>query len=184
MSTLNESINGYVKRTYKTVRRNDRSYKETDRITISELARLVKMYQDCPEENQTARLIRDSIDHWIRRYHDYSIRGSIKSHYIQIGIKKGETVFEHIIPARDVRDMLIQGVLTPVQALNAPTCLISKSNDEILGENGLTSTTPNHWNFFQRYKVLQSTFSTFNGQAIDLDKWNLEDHYKFFNVKI
>lgn len=183
MTTLKESINGYVKHTYKTVRRNERSYKETDEITISELARLVEMYKECTEENQTARLIRDSIDHWIRRYHDYSIRGSIGAHYRQAGIKQGETVFEHVIPARDIRDMLIQGVLSPRQALNAPTCLISKSNDEVLLKSGLSSSTPSRWHFWDRYRVLNDQFSTYNGTAIsDPHNWTLEDHYKFFGI--
>lgn len=184
MSTLKESIGGYIKRTYRTVQRNDRSYKETDEITVSELARLVIMYQECAEENQTARLIRDSIDHWIRRYHDYSIRGSIGAHYKQAGIKKGNTVFEHVIPARDIRDMLIQGVLSPRQALNAPTCLISKSDDTVLLKNGLASTTPSRWHFWDRYSVLNSQFSTYNGTAIsDPHNWTLEDHYNFFNIE-
>ncbi len=45
------------------------------------------------------------LDHWIRRYHDYAIRGNIGSHYVASGIKQGETVFEHVIPANVVRDM-------------------------------------------------------------------------------
>ena len=140
------------------------------------------MYKNCLEEDQTARLIRDSIDHWLRRYHDYAVRGNIGAHYRQTGIVQGETVFEHVIPASEIRDMLIEGHLTVTQALNAPTCLISKVDDVILRNNGLSSSTPSRWFFFRRYQVLNSAFNTYNGQAVEVDSWTLEDHYRLFNI--
>lgn len=183
MSNLKQLVESFVKRNYKKVQRNDRAYKQTLDITTSELERLLELYRGCIDEDQTARLVRDSIDHWIRRYHDYAIRGNIGSHYVASGIKQGETVFEHVIPANVVRDMLIQGKLSINQALNAPTCLISKTDDVILRKSGLVSSSPDNWHFFDRYSVLNCTFKTYNGQAIaDLHNWTLEEHFKFFNV--
>lgn len=182
MSNLKTLVESFVKRNYRKVQRSTKSYQQTTDITVLEIERLVNMYKSCLEEDQTARLIRDSIDHWLRRYHDYSIRGDIGAHYRQTGIVQGETVFEHVIPASEVRDMLIEGKLTVNQALNAPTCLISKVDDVILRKSGLGSSTPSRWSFFKRYQVLNSTFNTYNGQNIDLDTWTLEDHYRFFNI--
>ena len=183
MSNLKTLIESYVKRAYKKVQRNDKAYRQTLDITTSELDRLLEMYRGFIDEDQTARLVRDSIDHWIRRYHDYVIRGAIGSHYVAAGIVSGETIFEHIIPANIVRDMLIEGRITINQALNAPTCLISKVDDVILRKSGLGSTSPDHWHFFDRYSVLNTTFKTYNGQSItDLHALTLEKHFTFFNI--
>lgn len=181
-SNLKQLVESYSKRNYKKVNRNDRSYRQTLEITTSELERLLDLYRSCLEEDQTARLLRDSIDHWIRRYHDYAIRGNIGSHYVAEGIKQGDTIFEHVIPASSIRDMLLGNKLTINQALNAPTCLISKIDDVILRNNGLGSSSPDYWHFFDRYTVLNTKFKTYNGQEInDPHDWTLEKHYEFFS---
>lgn len=184
MSDLKILVEGYQNKNYKRVQRNPTSYGQTLAFTVSELTRLVAMYQEQFEENQTARLIRDSIDHHIRRYHGYSIEGAIGSHYREIGVDIKECVFEHVIPASSVRDMLIQGRLSIIQALNTPICLIKKASDTTLRESGLSSTSPSNWYFFRRYEVLQSKFETYNGQSItDLHSMTLEDHFKLFGVQ-
>lgn len=182
MTDLQTLVESFAKKTYKKVQRGERSYRDTYTVTVSELERLVAMYKDCIDEDQTARLIRDSIDHWIRRYHDYAIRGDIGAHYRQLGIVQGKTVFEHVIPASEIRDMLIEGTLTVKQALNAPTCLISKDNDVKLRDLGLGASSPSRWFFFRRYLALGVGVTTYNGQAVNLDTWTLADHYQFFNI--
>lgn len=185
MSNLKQLVEGFVPVTYSRVQRGDTAYRETYELTVRELERLVTEYKKIQTVGQTARLLRDSIDHWIRRYHGYAIEGSIGSHYIEVGVDRANCVFEHVIPAAKVRDMLLAGVLSVKQALNTPTCLISKRNDEILREEGHVSSSPDYWNFFRRYDVFDDAqFVTYNGQAVkDLSKWTLGDHYKFFNVE-
>lgn len=185
MSNLKQLVEGFVPVTYSRVQRGDTAYRETYELTVGELERLVTEYKKIQTVGQTARLLRDSIDHWIRRYHGYAIEGSIGSHYIEVGVDRANCVFEHVIPAAKVRDMLLAGVLTVKQALNTPTCLISKRNDEILREEGHVSSSPDYWYFFKRYDVFDDAqFVTYNGQAVkDLSKWTLGDHYKFFNVE-
>jgi hypothetical protein len=183
MSDLKLLVEGYQNKNYKRVQRNNDSYSQTLAFTVAELERLVSKYNEQFEENQTARLIRDSIDHHIRRYHGYCIEGAIGSHYREIGVDIKECVFEHVIPASSVRDMLIQGRLSIIQALNTPTCLIKKNSDVTLRESGLSSTSPSNWYFFRRYEVLQSKFETYNGQPItDMHSMTLEDHFKLFGV--
>ena len=185
MSNLQTLIEGYKKRTRNHgVKRNEKSYKQCLDFTHAELVRLLDMYSGVLEEDMTARLIRDSIDHHIRRYHGYSIEGSIGSHYREVGVVEKDSIFEHIIPASSVRDMLIEGRLTINQALNTPVCLVKKSSDQILKDNGLTKTSPDNWRFFKRYSVLNSQFTTFNGKPLtDLENWTLLDHYKLFGVQ-
>lgn len=184
MSKLQTLIEGYKKRSRNHgVKRNDESYRQCLEFTKSELERLLKMYEGMIEEDMTARLMRDSIDHHIRRYHDYAVKGKIGSHYREVGVIESQSIFEHVIPASSVRDMLIEGRISINQALNTPTCLIKKSQDIKLTENGLSKTSPNNWNFFQRYRVLNSEFTTNIGTLItNLDTWSLEDHHNYFHI--
>ncbi len=181
--SLQTLIENYQEADYGRVTRDATAYADTLALTTSEINRLVGMYQE-GGSLQHLRLLRDSIDHWIRRYHNYTIGGSIGSHYIQVGVDPKDCVFEHIIPASKIRDMMLAGVLTVKQALNAPTCLISKSNDEVLRQSGHVSTSPSYWHFFDRYNVLtQNTFAVYNGQTIaDLHGWTLDKHYEHFGA--
>ena len=183
--SLKSLVENFQNPVYTRVVRNHTAYTDTLALTTSELSRLINMYQQGGHP-QHLRLLRDSMDHWIRRYHGYTIGGSIGSHYIQVGVDKNNCVFEHIIPASKIRDMMLAGALTVSQALNAPTCLISKHNDKILREAGHVSTSPSYWHFFGRYSVLTNyEFSIYNGETIaDLHGWTLENHYKHFGVDL
>jgi hypothetical protein len=184
MSVTKELIESFQPVSYSRVQRGEISYHETYKLTVSELDRLVGMYKQLTTAGQTARLLRDSIDHWIRRYHGYAIEGSIGSHYVQVGVDKNACVFEHVIPAAKVRDMLLQGILTVRQALNTPTCLISNRNDDILRDEGHVSSSPDYWHFFDRYEMFDdSQFTTYNGQAIhNPHEWTLDRHFDFFGI--
>jgi hypothetical protein len=178
---LKQLIENFESANYTRVSRGADSYAESETITVSELDRLVAMYH-LGGGPQTLRLVRDAIDHWLRRYHGYAIQGSIGAHYRQVGLKE-KGIFEHVVPASRVRDMLIAGILTPVQAMNMPTCQISNAGDRTLRQAGLVSTTPSVWNFFKRYEILQSNFETHNGTPVDVSNWNLEKHFKLFGVE-
>ena len=131
---------------------------------------------------QHLRLLRDSIDHWIRRYHGYTIGGSIGTHYREKGLtEKG--IFEHVIPASKLRDMLINGTLTVGQALNAPICRVSTASDTILRESGLGSTNNDYWHFFLRYAGSGAIIETHDGKKINLQTWTLKDHYEYFGIE-
>ena len=131
---LKESLSNFTKATYTKVFRSDATHAESLVLTVVELNRLVELYKG-NHTPQTARLLRDSMDHWIRRYHGYVIEGGIGAHYTEVGVDIKNCIFEHVIPAAKVRDMLIQGVLTTTQALNTPTCFISQLNDQLLREH-------------------------------------------------
>lgn len=176
---LKKLIENFEEFTYDRVKRSEETHAESLVIAKSELERLVKLNKKT-KTPQTARLIRDSMDHWIRRYHGYVIQGGIGAHYIQQDVDLNNCIFEHVIPAARVRDMFIQGILTADQALNTPTCFISKENDKILRKNGLVSSSPDFWLFFERYDVFDDTqFFTYTGQLVPVKTWTLEDHFNF-----
>lgn len=183
MVTLREDMEAFRDFDPGRVERNGQSYAETTEYITKKLEVLVARYRALDQINQTARLIRDDIDEALRRYHDYVIAGRIVAHYRQKGCrtKKGN-VFEHVIPLRTVRNMLIQGIITINQALNAPTCVISKRNNNLLSKHKRTKHTPNAWWFWQRYDVLNIEIETFDGVPVDMSVWDFDAHCKYFNV--
>jgi hypothetical protein len=97
---------------------------------------------------------------------------------------EGNGIFEHMVPNSTVRDMLLHGVITPVQACNMPTCRLSKAKDDLLREKGWASRTPDIYNFWTRYTNSFDTagFATYDGTEIDAAAWTLEQHFSYFNV--
>lgn len=177
---LKEKVDNFIARPYNKVKRGADSYAESIEITVAELNRLVGLYKSTAGA-QRLRLIRDAIDHWLRRYHGYTIQGSIGSHYVTEESKTASaTVFEHVVPASKVRDMFIAGVLTAEQAMNMPTCIVSKEQDRALSKSGRVSSSDNLWNFFQRYDIFADVISTHDGKTINPATWSLENHFNYF----
>ena len=179
-------VEGFVKPSRgRGVKRDDHAYSQALETSTIELERLLEIYRTTVfVEDNRARFYRDAIDHWVRRYHDYAISGKIKSHYREVGVDEKNCVFEHVLPTSSAIDMLIQDRLTINEALNTPTCLIKKSSDLVLKDNGLTKQSPNNWYFFRRYTVLNSKFITHDGNPVNniLD-WSLDEHWKLFGIK-
>ena len=176
-------LKGYQSTIYERVKRSNDSYRASKAMAVDEIERLLAMYKTQFNERsmsdlQKLRLIRDAIEHWLRRYHGY-VKEGYGAHYLQDGlIEKG--VFEHVIPVREALDMLIQGILTVEEALNIPTCFISQENDKKLRDMKLVKNTPDAMYFFKRYENLNADFKTRDGQPIDLRSWTLENHFECF----
>ena len=174
-----EKLTKWVKVSYRKVRRNEQTYRATEEFFTAEISRLVKAYPACPDI-QSQRLIRDSIDFCLRRAHNYSIREKIGAHYTQVGLQ-GERTFEHLVPAAAIRDLLLNDVMPVRYALNAPTVLLSSSNDGKLRRAGLVSSSGNLFYPFKRYLSagIEDQFETSKGDRItNLDAWSLRDHYE------
>jgi hypothetical protein len=183
---LKEAVEGFEEINYRQVmvERNEDSYRITEDFIKSEVKRYVNMYRNLTTLDQRARLIRDMIDLLLRRGHNYCVQGNIGSHYREVGVDITNCIFEHMIPQSRIRDLLIQDRISITQAMNPPTCLISKEHDTQLSKSGFNSKTPSYWNFFDRYVgVFVAQYETFNGQAIeDPHMWTLGKHYEFFGV--
>jgi hypothetical protein len=183
MKTIKERVEGFVQKKPPTVKRGGPSYDATYNFCRAEIERLVDMYRDLGVEDQTARLIRDGIDVWLRRYHGYCIKENIGAHYFETGLKTSDkTEFEHVMPAAVARALLLVGRITVDEALNIPTCRLSKAKHKKLNSTRLSSTTPDIHQFWQRYESLGITIETHDGTAVDMATWNLETHYTHFKV--
>lgn len=184
MNTLMERVGGFAQKKPTPVKRGGASYNATYQFCRGEIERYVEMYKQLPGEDQTARLLRDMIDILLRRYHGYSIKENIGAHYFEKGLPHGtKTEFEHVIPAAVARDLLLHDRLTVDEALNIPTCRISAVNHRRLNATKLSSSTPDIYWFWQRYRELNVKIETHDGVDVDMHTWNLHSHYDYFGRK-
>jgi hypothetical protein len=188
LTTLHESINDWREPVHVRIKRSDATYRATENYVTANLKRLIELYNTTKNDEQTYRLIRDDIDNALRRYHGYCIKERIGAHYMQkiIDPKDPKTyVFEHMVPNSTVREMLIAEIITPVQACNMPTCLISRDDDVILKEKGWNSKTPDAYSFWKRYEYcfpVTDQFETWDGQPVNPQQ-TLEEHFEYFGIK-
>jgi hypothetical protein len=104
----------------------------------------------------------------------------MKAHYHEIGAD-ADCDFEHLIPAKILRDLLLSNVITIDQALNAPTVVLSRAKHMALKDAGWASKTPDMWLPFKRYtEVFDASYQTHDGTVIDPLTWTLEKHYNYF----
>ena len=183
--SLMERCQGYAQAKPTPVKRGGQSYADTEVFVRRGLRMMLWLYTRSSTTGQIARLTRDVIDFLLRRYHGYSIKEHIGAHYRQRGLAKGEkTEFEHVLPNSVGRDMLLVGRFTADEAMNVPTCILSKKKHAELNASGWGSSTPDIYYFFRRYRELGIEIETLQGQLIDLESWNLDDHYRLFDVKV
>jgi hypothetical protein len=179
---LKESLEQFAPPVYGKTKRTTETYQTVAKYCTQNLVRLVGDYKAVRNDQQLLREIRNDIDTYLRRYHEYCIqqRDGMQAHYYEIGAD-ADTDFEHLIPAARIRDLLLAGVITVEQALNAPTVKLSRTKHHLLKEAGWASRTPDMWFPFKRYsQVFEATYSTHDGVAVDPDVWTLEKHYDYF----
>jgi hypothetical protein len=183
MKTLLERIDGFAQTKLTPVKRGGASYDATYQWAVAKITDAVAKYKAHPVEDQHARLNRDDIEHALRRYQNYCIKENIGAHYFEKGLAHGtKTEFEHVIPARVARDLLLRDRLTVDEALNIPTCRLSAAKHKKLNSTKLGSTTPDIYWFWQRYQKLDIKLETHDGVEIDVSTWNLDSHYSYFKV--
>jgi len=179
---LKESLDQFVAPVYGKTKRTTETYKTVSAYCTRNLTRLVAEYAAVRNDQQLLREIRNDIDYYLRRYHEYCIeqRDGMLAHYHEVGAD--ETCdFEHLIPASRIRDLLLAGKVTVEQALNAPTVRLSRAKHMALKDAGWASKTPNMWVPFERYtNVFEAKYQTHDGKEIDPLTWTLEMHYNYF----
>lgn len=167
---------------YGRTRRTADTYRTVARHCARHLDLLVEEYRTIQNDQQLLREVRNDIDYYLRRYHEYCIRqrDGMGAHYREIDADD-DVDFEHLIPAARIRDMLLSGVITVEQALNAPTVTLSRAKHRLLKESGWASHTPDMWFPFHRYtQIFSAQFETYDGTAVDPDAWTLSQHYTYF----
>jgi hypothetical protein len=168
---------------YTRVRRSRASVQVTEEFVSGRLLEFCQSYSSVQHE-QGKRLVRDVMDFLLRRFHQYAVQQEIGSHYLQQGVRKG--IFEHLIPASVLRDLVLDGAITIQAAMHAPTVLLSKENDARLSAAGLTSKTKTPLYPFRRYieAGVEGVFTTHRGDIVtNLQDWSLDDHYRLIGAK-
>lgn len=184
LEQLRESVRGFQPPAYGRVQRTGETYVATQRFTRRVVGVGLRLYRRIERLDQTARLIRDLIEWALRRYHGYAIKERIGAHYRDASIKPHERrgiVFEHVIPVRYIIALLLQGRITVDQAMHPPTCSLRKQQDTMLERLGLGDSTPDIWNFWQRYHDLHIDIVTHDGTPVDQNTWDLASHFNYFN---
>lgn len=184
---LQEAFQQWREPVHVRVKRSEETYRATEQYVIGNLARLVELYNSVRNDEQTLRLIRDDIDNALRRYHGYCIKEKIGAHYIQRSVDRTDSstwIFEHMIPNSTVRELLIAGLISPEQACNMPTCLLSREDDQTLKDKGWNSKTPDKYLFWKRYEYcfpVTGCFETWDGTEVSADQ-TLDQHFEYFGV--
>lgn len=180
---LQESLQQFVAPVYGKTKRSPATYQTVAEHCRQHLVVLKAEYAATCNDQQKLREIRNDMDYYLRRYHKYCIeeRDGMDAHYYEIGADK-DTDFEHLIPAARIRDLLLAGVLSVEQALNAPTVKLSRAKHMALKAAGWGSHTPDMWLPFQRYsKVFAGSYQTHDGTPVDPDTWTLQQHFDYFS---
>jgi hypothetical protein len=179
---LKESLEQFTPPVYGKTKRTAETYQTVADYCMRNLIRLIAEYHTVKNNQQLLREIRNDIDKYLRRYHEYCIqqRDGMEAHYHEQNADE-ECDFEHLIPAAKVRDLLLAKVITVTQALNVPTVKLSRAKHAQLKDAGWASATPDMWLPFQRYsQVFAAEFETHDGTAIDQSTWTLAQHFDYF----
>lgn len=179
---LKESLDRFTAPVYGKTQRSAETYRTVAKYCGENLVRLVAQYHTIENNQQLLREIRNDIDYYLRRYHEYCIkqRDGMLAHYHEVNADS-DCDFEHLIPASRIRDLLLAGAITVEQALNAPTVRLSRSKHQLLKEAGWASHTPDMWLPFKRYsQVFSAKYQTYDGTEVDPDTWTLDKHYEYF----
>jgi len=131
--TLQESLESFRAPSYGKTKRSADTYRTVANHCRSHLTGLVAEYKSVENDQQRLREIRNDMDYYLRRYHEYCIqqRDGMKAHYHEVDADE-DCDFEHLIPAARIRDLLLADVFTVEQALNAPTVRLSRDKHEAL----------------------------------------------------
>jgi hypothetical protein len=179
---LKESLEQFVAPVYGKTKRSPDTYRTVASYCTKNLTRLVSEYAAIRNDQQLLREVRNDIDYYLRRYHEYCIqqRDGMLAHYHEVGADE-DCDFEHLIPASRIRDLLLASSITVEQALNTPTVRLSRAKHMMLKDAGWASKTPNMWLPFERYtNVFTAKYQTHDGTVIDPLTWTLEKHYNYF----
>lgn len=188
LAQLQESIRGLHAPNYGKVKRSGLTESVTTQWAREVITAKLEEYNKIEILDQRARLIRDEIEHALRRQNEYCFKDLRQTHYRDASIKpheKKNLIFEHMIPIRLLIAGLIQGKIPLELALDPPTCLIRVESDRLLRTAKVHDTIKDAWNFWSRYEILNDIqFVTVRKDPVDVNTWDLGTHCTYFNVTL
>jgi len=160
-------------------------YSQTYICLYDEVERLVSEYNSTPSLLlQRRRLLRDSIDSNIRRFHQYCIQQNKQfpvQHYVDAdAVENGEPiVFEHVLPMSIARDLLLDNIFSIDQVFTIPTCSLGRDKDKVLKDKGLNNDTPDIYYYWRRYIECFDVhgIANQNGDEINFQE-SIEEHFE------
>jgi len=167
-------------------KRSQNLYGQTYLCLHNEVERLVSAYQEIPKaKQQHRRLLRDSIDNNVRRFHQYCIQQNNQfpvQHYVDIdALENGEpTVFEHVLPMSIARDLLLDNIFSIDQVFTIPTCSLGRDKDKVLKDKGWNNDTPDIYYYWKRYSEsfrVDGVIQRKDGASINFAE-SIEDHFE------
>lgn len=170
----------------KITKRSQSLYRQTYLCLYNEVERLVSAYQVIPEaKQQHRRLLRDSIDNNVRRFHQYCIQQNKQfpvQHYVDIdALQNGKpTVFEHVLPMSIARDLLLDNIFSIDQVFTIPTCSLGRDKDKVLKDKGWNNDTPDIYYYWKRYSEsfeVDGVIQCKDGLSINFSE-SIEDHFQ------
>ena len=167
----------------KVERRVETVYVKTEDYIREKLKYLVDEYGSLGSL-QEKRLCRDLIDYSLRRFHQYAIQQRFKAFYFE-SPQPDRIVFEHIIPASTLRDLLLDKKIDVHHSLYPPIANISRNNDKKLRDAGLVSNNKDLWHPFKRY-LTSGIFASSKivdcfDNEIDPNSFTLSEHYNYID---
>jgi hypothetical protein len=175
MTTTLNRFEGFVQVRQSPVQRTGLTEVQTYEYCYRMIDQAILEHRALEVMDQTAFLLRFNINRWLRYFHEY-----VGPSYKEAGLtSKDKTMLEHVIPVTQLVSLLITGRITIMEALYAPTCLLRKRNSKIV-DKSFQETTPDLFNFWTRYilTIPKVTIMLANGQAIDINNYSFDDHYK------
>ena len=121
-------------------------------------------------------LLRWKLDSTLREFHK-----TLQPHYdVYRTVKDEKMVLEHVVPANCIIDLLTAEQITVQQACHMPLCMLPKSLDNLLNDNGYKSTTPCPLYFLERYtSCFSNDVTTVNGTVLD-STYTLDKHFETY----
>ena len=121
-------------------------------------------------------LLRLKLDSTLREFHK-----TLDPHYkVRSVIEDEKMVLEHVVPANCIIDLLVAEQFTVEQACHMPLCMLPKSLDNLLNDNGYKSTTPCPYRFLERYtSCFSNDITMVNGTVLDAS-YTLDDHFELY----
>lgn len=149
---------------------------QKQKFYANEITRHLEDFWATEDDEVRLSLLRWKLDSNLREYHK-----TLQPHYdVWQTVKDEKMVLEHMVPANCIIDLLTAEQITVHQACNMPLCLLPKSLDNLLNDNGYKSTTPCTYNFLQRYTACFSNdICMVNGTVLD-STYTLDKHFENF----
>ena len=85
---MKEQLESFTRPNYKRVKRSSETYATTAKYTYEQLKNFLEKYLHCSNNPQEQRLVRDTIEYHLRRYHGYCIKEKFGLSYKDIPDEK------------------------------------------------------------------------------------------------